>query len=134
MEDALHDGLAGVSRTDDLESTRALPATEATRMLSGTRQTGAQPRRRLQPLEEEPRRTPPPRPAQRRAAPPQRRKQRGGAGKWVALVVAILVIAGAIAAYTSLGGQRSVQLNSNVSGQVDDAVQSFKTLVDDNTR
>jgi serine/threonine-protein kinase len=134
MEDALHDGLAGVSRTEDLESTRALPATEATRMLSGTRQTGAQPRRRLQPLEEEPRRTPPPRPAQRRAAPPQRRKQRGGAGKWVALVVAILVIAGAIAAYTSLGGQRSVQLNSNVSGQVDDAVQSFKTLVEDNTR
>jgi serine/threonine-protein kinase len=136
MEDALRDGLAGVAPpVEDLESTRALPATEATRMITGTRQTGAMPapRRRLQPIEDEPRRTPPPRPAPRRAAPPQRR-ERGGAGKWVALVLAILVIAGAIAAYENLGGKKSVQLDPNVSGQVNDAVQSFKNLVDDNTR
>jgi eukaryotic-like serine/threonine-protein kinase len=135
MEDALRDGLAGVAHTEDLDATRALPATESTRMITGTRQTGAvpAPRRRMEPIAEEPRRTPPPRPAQRRAAQPQR-KQRGGAGKWIALVVAILVIAGAIAAYENLGGKQSVKLDQNVSGKVDNAVQSFKNLVDDNTR
>jgi serine/threonine-protein kinase len=137
MEDALRDGLAGVSHTDDLDATRALPDTDATRMLSGTRQTGAipAPRRRLQPIEEEPRRVPPAvRPAPRRAEPPQRRERGGGAGKWVALVLAILVIAGAVAAYENLGGKQKVQLNTNVTGKVGDAVQSFKNLVDDNTR
>jgi serine/threonine-protein kinase len=136
MEDALHDGLEGVMPPEDLDATRALPATEATRMLSGTRQTGAVPpaRRRLQPIEEEPRRAPPA--ARRTTAPPPRRRESsgGGAGKWVALVLAIVVIAGAIVAYESLGGKKQVQLNKNVSGQVDDSVQSFKNLVDDNTR
>jgi eukaryotic-like serine/threonine-protein kinase len=132
MEDALRDGLAGVAHTEDLDTTRALPPTESTRMITGTAAVPP-PRRRLQPIEEEPRRTPPPRPAPRRAAQPQR-KQGGGAGKWIALVVALLVIAGAIVAYQSLGTKKTVQLNRNVSGQVNDAVQSFKSLVDDNTR
>jgi serine/threonine-protein kinase len=135
MEDALRDGLAGVGpATEDLEATRALPAEDTTRMLTGTRQTGALPpaRRRLQPIDEPPRRTPPPRPAPRRAPTPQR--ERGGAGKWIALVVVLLVIAGGIFAFQNLGSKKTVQLNPNVSGQVDDAVQSFKDLVDNNTR
>jgi serine/threonine-protein kinase len=136
MEDALRDGLAGVGpQTDDLEATRALPPEDATQLLTGTRQTGALPpaRRRLQPIDEPPRRTPPPRPAPRRTAQPARR-ERGGAGKWVALVLAILVIVGGIAAYENLGAKKTVQLDKNVSGKVDDAVQSFKDLVANNTR
>jgi eukaryotic-like serine/threonine-protein kinase len=136
MEDALRDGLAGVGpSTEDLEATRALPAEDATRMLTGTRQTGAvPPRRRLQPIDEPPRRTPPPRAAPRRGAAPAREQRGSGAGKWIALVLAILVIAGGVVAYQNLGSKKTVQLNPNVSGQVDDAVQSFKDLVDNNTR
>ena len=135
MEDALRDGLAGVSHTEDLDATRALPAEDATQMLTGTRQTGAVPpaRRRLQPIDEPPRRTPPPRPAPRRAAAPQRERG-GGAGKWIALVLVLLLIAGGIFAYENLGSKKTVQLNTSVSGKVDDAVQSFKDLVDNNTR
>src|SRR6201999_3981864 len=137
MEDALRDGLEGVApSTENLEATRALPAEDPPRMLTGTRQTGAVPpaRRRLQPIDEPPRRTPPPRAAPRRGAPPARQERGGGAGKWIALVVAILVIAGAIVAYQSMGSKKTVQLNPNVSGKVDDSVQSFKDLVDNNTR
>ena len=49
-------------------------------------------------------------------------------------MLAILVIAGGIFAYENLGSKKTVQLNSSVSGKVDDAVQSFKDLVDNNTR
>jgi serine/threonine-protein kinase len=48
--------------------------------------------------------------------------------------VAILIIAGGVFAYQNLGSKKTVQLDRNVSGKVDDAVQSFKNLVDDNTR
>ncbi|MDA0183790.1 protein kinase, partial [Solirubrobacter phytolaccae] len=60
MEDALHDGLAGIGDTGSLDSTRALPPTEdATRMLERT-QAGPPPaRRRLQPVDEPPRRPAP---------------------------------------------------------------------------
>ncbi len=139
MEDALRDGLAGISHTADLDSTRALgpDPTDATRALSATRATGPisreQPRRRLQPIAEEPRALPP-RAAPRRApAPPPRR--RGGASRWVVLVLLILAVAGGIAAYETVGSsQKSVQTNDAVHGNFDNSIGSFKQLVSDNTR
>jgi serine/threonine-protein kinase len=134
MEDALHDGLEGVGSTEGLETTRALPPDEATRMLSQTATgvTGARPARRLQPIDEPPRRQPPP---ARRAAPPPER-ERGGVGKWIALLLVLIVIAGGVFAYQALdsGGNKQVQLNEEVRGNVGDAVNDFKQLVQDNTR
>jgi serine/threonine-protein kinase len=136
MEDALRDGLAGVAHTEDLDATRALPPTDATRALGATRTgtgTSAVPpaRRRLQPIAEEPRRTPPPRRAT--SAPPQRG---GGAGKWIALVAVLLIIVAGVVIYENAGGSgnKSVQLKSNPGGKVDEAIPSFKDLVDDNTQ
>ena len=91
MEDALRDGLAGVGHTEDLDSTRALPGDDATRMLPPT-SSGTRARRPLQPLVED---APPPRrpaPSRRQPAPPAREV---GAGKWVALVFVLLVVASA---------------------------------------
>jgi eukaryotic-like serine/threonine-protein kinase len=135
MEDALRDGLAGISGTEDLEATHMLPDDEATRMLStGTRE---RPRRPLQPVAEEPppRRTTA-RPAPSRRQPVPQRQKSGGSGKWVALVLVILLIAGGAIAYQTVsgGGAKQVELNSDVRGNVDDAVQSFKDLVENNTR
>ena len=47
-----------------------------------------------------------------------------------------LLIAGGAFAYQAISGasDKQVQLNEEVGGSVDDAVQSFKDLVDDNTR
>jgi serine/threonine protein kinase len=133
MEDALRDGLAGVGHTDDLDATRALPEDEATRMLSQT-STAQRPRRPLQPVIEDP---PPP----RRAAPSRRQpapqRQKSGAGKWLALLLLlVIVIAGGTIAYQAVNSSssKSVQLNTDVGGSVDDAVQSLKDLIDNNTR
>lgn len=135
MEDALHDGLAGIGGTSsDLDSTHMLPPSEdSTRMLDRTQAappTGT--RRRLQPIDEPAR----PRPAQRRApAGPPPRKQGSGAGKWLALVLVILLLAGGGYAYTQVsGGSRAPQLNEQVGGTVPEAVDNFKQLVEDNTR
>jgi serine/threonine-protein kinase len=131
MEDALHDGLAGVGHTEDIDTTRALPPEDATRMLPPTA-TGTRARRPLQPLVEEPPPPPARRAAARRQPPPPRR---GGAGKWVALLL-VLVIAAAVGGYlvVNSGGNKQVQLNESVRGNVDDAVQSLKDLIDANTR
>jgi serine/threonine-protein kinase len=135
MEDALADGLAGIGGTSTLDSTRRLPPTEdSTRMLDRTQAappTGT--RRRLQPIDEP---TPPPRraPARRAPAGPPPRKESGGAGKWIALVLVILLVAGGAYAYTQLSGERSPQLNEEVRGNMTEAVDSFKQLVEDNTR
>ena len=129
MEDALRDGLAGVTHTEDLDATQAMPDDEATRMLAtGTRE---RPRRPLQPIDEPPRRAP----QRRQPAPPPRRKK-GGAGKWIALVLVLVLIAGGVAAYQAInsGGNREVQLNEEVGGNVDEAIGDFKSLVEDNTR
>jgi serine/threonine-protein kinase len=131
MEDALRDGLAGISSTEDLDATNMLPREEATRMIQPTAAAPPSRARRLQPIDEPPRR----RPATAAAAPA--RREGGGAGKWIALgLVILLLVAGAIA-YTQLGGDSSKQqpsLNEEVSGNLDDAVSSFKQLVEDNTR
>jgi serine/threonine-protein kinase len=141
MEDALRDGLAGVApSTEDLEATVAMPDDEATRTRAFPARrpteplsTGARerPRRPLSPVTEAPRRTT----ARRAPAPPPPREKRG-MGKWIALLVAILVIAGGVFAYQSISDAttKSVQLNEDVGGNVDEAVGSFKDLVEDNTR
>jgi serine/threonine-protein kinase len=136
MEDALHDGLEGVTHTEDLDATRALPPTDATRALGATRTgtgTSAVPpaRRRLQPIPEEPRRTAPP-----RRATPAPRERGGGPGKWIALVAVLLIIAAGAAIYASSSGSgdKSVQLKQNPSGKLDNAIQNFKDLVDTNTQ
>jgi serine/threonine-protein kinase len=133
MEDALRDGLAGISGTEDLEATHHMDDDEATRMLA----TGTRSRRPLQPVDEEPssRRTAA-RPAPSRRQPAPQRQKSGGAGKWVALLMVIVLIAAGAIAYQAVsgGGTKQVELNSDVGGNVDDAVQSFKDLVDSNTR
>jgi serine/threonine-protein kinase len=133
MEDALRDGLAGISSTEDLEATHHMADDEATRMLA----TGARARRPLQPVAEDPpsRRTAA-RPAPSRRQPVPQRQKSGAAGKWVALLLVIILIAGGAIAYQAVSGgaAKRVELNSDVSGNVDDSVQSFKDLVDQNTQ
>jgi serine/threonine protein kinase len=128
MEDALADGLAGVGHTEDLDATRALPGDDATRMLPPTSTGTRAARRPLQPLVED---APPPRrpaPSRRQPAP---QREKSGAGKWIALVLVIVVVAAGAFAYQAIngGGNKQVQLNEDVGGSVDDAVQSFKDLV-----
>jgi serine/threonine protein kinase len=134
MEDALRDGLAGVAHTEDLDATRALPDDESTRMLPPT-STGQRVRRPLQPVVEEPlsRRTSA-RPATSRRQPPQR--QRSGAGRWIALLLVLALIAGGVVAYQAVDNAtaKKVELNTNVRGNVDEAVQSLKDLIENNTR
>jgi len=135
MEDALRDGLRGISHGGpDTDTTHMLSDTEATRMLSGTRVTTPPPARstrRLQPIAEEPRRPPPP---SRRTAPPPRK--RGNAGRWLALLFLAIVVVGGVVAYQALNnaGQKSVHVKHVVDEQVDRAVQDFKSLVDRNTQ
>jgi serine/threonine protein kinase len=135
MEDALRDGLRGISHGGpDTDATHMLSDTEATQMLSGTRITTPPPTRstrRLQPIAEEPRRTPPP---SRRTAPPPR--TRSNAGRWLALLFVLVVVVGGVLAYQALNsaGKKSVQIKRVVNEQVDQAVQDFKDLVDQNTQ
>ena len=51
------------------------------------------------------------------------------------MLVLALIVAG-VFAYQAINDatDKQVQLNEEVGGSVDDAVQSFKDLVDDNTR
>ena len=135
MEDALADGLAGIGHTEDLEATHMLDDddVEATRMLPPTSATGpVRPRRQLQPIDE-PRR---PAPARRQPAPARAERRRGGARRWVALLLLLALIAGGVAVYVAIDNAttKSVQLNEDVGGSVDDAIQSFKDLVEQNTR
>jgi serine/threonine protein kinase len=138
MEDALRDGLRGVSHGGvggpDSDATHMLSDTEATEMLSGTRVTTPAPARstrRLQPIPEEPRRTPPP---SRRTAPPPPR--RSNAGRWLALLFVLVVVVGGVFAYQALNtaGQKTVHTRKVIDQKVDDAVQSLKDLVDENTQ
>ncbi len=133
MEDALRDGLAGISHTDDLDATHALPDEDATRMLTPTSTGTRAARRQLQPIDEPPRRQ-----TSARRQPPRREppKKQRGIGRWIALVLVIALIAGGAIAYQALSGSggQSVQLDEDVRGNLDDAVQSFKDLVEQNTR
>jgi serine/threonine protein kinase len=145
MEQALVDALQGRAPARDTETTWAMDDTQATSVLAGTQATTAlprqQPRRRLEPLPEDApprRRRPEPAPATRgrRAAPAPRRRRGAGLRMWIGLLFALALVAGGFAAYEAISGgvQRGVQLKEDVQGSVQDAVDEFKTLIEDNTR
>ena len=146
MEQALVDALEGRGPSRDTESTWAMDDTESTRILAGTQATTApprreqRPRRRLEPLPDD---RPPPRreraaapPARRRASAPQARKRGSGIKLWLGLLLALVLVAGGIALYQAAadGVQQGVQLKEDVQGQVGDAVDELKALIEDNTR
>jgi serine/threonine-protein kinase len=142
MEQALVDALQGRGPAGDTESTWAMDETEATRMLAGTSATTAmppreKPRRRLEPLPEEAaprRRRAEPAPARRAPAPARRRGS--GLKLWLGLLLVLALVAGGLAAYQAVsdGVQQGVQLKEDVQGQVQDAVDEVKGLIEDNTR
>jgi serine/threonine-protein kinase len=143
MEQALREGLRGVPPAPTT-ATRALRDEEpSTRMLEGTAATTAlprtesRPRRRLEPLEEAP---PPRRPAApspgRRAATARPRQRNRGLRRFLALVAVVLIVGAGIAVYAAAngGGTKTVKLNEEIHGNVDEAVDSIKQLIEDNTR
>ncbi len=115
-------------------STRMLPPTEdSTRMLERTAGRPATPRAAGCSRSTSRRAAPPPR---RAPAGPPPRSESSGAGKWIALVLVLLLLAGGGYAYTQLGGSEppaAAQRRAS-SGTVDEAVDDFKQLVEDNTR
>jgi eukaryotic-like serine/threonine-protein kinase len=147
MGDALRDGLRGIA-PDPTDATAALDPTSATRMLGdATAATRAAPRtssrpaqrtrRPLEPLDEPPRRRQPapgsvPPPAQRR--PP--RKRRNPLKALLALVLLLAVAVVGVIGYQAVqdGADRAVQLREDVRGNVQDAVDEIKGLIEDNTR
>jgi serine/threonine protein kinase len=156
MDHALGDALQGRAPARDTESTWAMDDSEATRMLAGpdaprrdrgTQATTALPpreraRRRLEPIHEAPpsrRRAEAPPPARRRSAPggPGQASRRGsGMRMWIGLLLVLALIAGGIAVYQAAQDtvQQGVQLKRDVQGQVQDAVDEVKGLIEDNTR
>ena len=143
METALRDGLRGRAPDGGTEATWAMAEDEddtaATRAMSTTSATSARPRsevrRRLEPIDEP---APPPRRAPRRApaAPPPRRERGGGGlGKWIALLVVLALAVAGFAGYQALqdSGGSGVQLREEVEGQVDQAVEELRGLIQDNT-
>ena len=141
METALRDGLRGRAAEGGTEATWVVPEddTAATRMLSGTGATSAMPRerpsqvrRRLEPVDE----PPPPRRARSRAPAPPPPRSRRGMGPWIALVALIALAIAGFAGYQALqdGGGSAVQLREDVRGQVDQAVDELRGLIEDNTQ
>jgi serine/threonine protein kinase len=141
MEQALVDGLRDVA-PEPTAVTRPLERTEATRLLGrtqATRPVESQPprRRRMEPVRE-----PTPPPARRAAAAPPRdrprapARRRGAARRLMSLLAVLLVAAAAVAVYlvSSESSQRGVQLREQVRGDVDEAVQEIRDLVEDNVR
>ncbi len=141
MEKALRDGLRG--RAPATEATWAAEDTAATRMLSPTGATSALPRtsqtaphRRLEPISEPP---PPPRraPARRQPAPAPRKKKSGSGGRlFVTLLAVLALVAVGVIGYTALqdSGSKSVELRQDVKGQVNDAIEQLRGLIEDNTQ
>jgi eukaryotic-like serine/threonine-protein kinase len=146
MSDALADGLRGVA-PEPTDATVALDPTASTRMLGdATAATRAEPRRAtqpaqrtrrpLEPLDEPPRRRPPAR-AQAAAAPAARRRRKRSPFRAVfALVMLLGVVVLGVLAYQLVqdGANRAVQLREDVRGNVQEAVDEVKGLIEDNTR
>jgi uncharacterized protein HemX len=143
MGDALQQGLRGVA-PEPTDATMALDPTSATRMLGEPMPTGTssrpaqRTRRPLEPIDEPPRRRPSA-PPPREAAPRQRakpRKRRNPLRGLVALVMLLAVVVVGVIAYQALqdGSNQAVQLKENIRGNVQDAVDQVKSLIDDNTR
>jgi eukaryotic-like serine/threonine-protein kinase len=142
MEEALRGGLKGRAPAGATDATSVAEDTAATRALSPTAATSALPRtrtephRQLEPLNEP---APPPRraPARRQPAPPPRKKKSGsGARLFVALLVVLALVVGGLVAYQAIDGSssKSVQLRENVKGQVNNALEQLRGLIEDNTQ
>jgi len=155
MEQALRGGLRGTA-PGDADATVALGDTDATRALDPTMATSAMaaPRRRqpLQPVREEPRRAPLPerRPAREPVADPSRSRRRAAAepisdsppGKWRGfklffwLIVVLALAAGGVMAYEAFSEQtrRAVQTGEEIRGDVQQAVDQLRALLESNIR
>jgi eukaryotic-like serine/threonine-protein kinase len=141
MEQALRDGLRGIAPPAPTAPTSALADdTSATRMLGdATAATTAQPaeprrRRRLEPMPEPPRRREPARAAA--ARPPARRRRRSPFKAILATVLLLGIVVVGVLAYQLVqeSSTRAVQLKRDISGNVQDAVDELKGLIEDNTR
>ena len=145
MEHALGDALQGRAPARDTESTWAMDDTEATRMLAGHAGHHGAAAARAPAAPAGAARggaaAPPPRRARARAGPPplrrRRRRARRGSGMkmWLGLLLVLALIAGGLAVYQAAQGtvQQGVQLKRDVQGQVQDAVDEVKGLIEDNT-
>jgi serine/threonine-protein kinase len=144
MADALSAGLEGIA-PDPTDATAALDRTSATRMLGDataatraeTRRPAERTRRPLEPLDEPSRRRQPARAAAPVPAARQRpRKRRSPFRAVFALVLLLGVVVIGVLAYQAVqdNANRAVQLRENVRGNVQDAVDEIKGLIDDNTR
>jgi len=142
MADALEAGLEGIA-PDPTDATAALDPTSATRMLGDataatraeTRRPAERTRRPLEPLDEPPRRRQPaPVPQQRQRQRPA--KKRNPFRAVIALVMLLGVIVLGVLGYQLVQDStaRAVQLREDVRGNVQDAVDEIKGLIDDNTR
>jgi serine/threonine protein kinase len=150
MGDALQKGLRGIApeptdatvALDPTSATRMLgDATAATRMETGTSARPAQRTRRpLEPIDEPPRRRPPsvapPREAAPRRAAQPRGRRRNPLRYVFTLVVLLAVVVIGVMAYQLVqdNSNQAVQLRENVRGNVQNAVDEIKGLIQDNTR
>ncbi len=144
MADALEAGLQGVA-PDPTDATVALDSTSATRMLgdatAATRAESSRPaqrtRRPLEPLDEPPRRraaasAPPPVRQQRRRPAKRRNPFRAVFG--LVLLLGVIVLGVLTYQLVQDSTTRAVQLREDVRGNVQEAVDEVKGLIDDNTR
>jgi eukaryotic-like serine/threonine-protein kinase len=148
MGDALRDGLRGVA-PEPTDATVALDSTSATQMLGDTSATRARAgtssrpaqrtRRPLEPIDEPARRREPARRAS--VAPPveprrAERKRRNPLRYLFTLVVLLGIVVLGVLTYQLVqdSSKRAVQLREDVRGNVQDAVDEVKGLIEDNTR
>ena len=77
-----------------------------------------------------------PPPPGRRAAARAPKKRNRGLRRFLALVAVVLLVGAGIAIYeaASSGGTKTVKLNEDIRGNVGQAVDSIKQLIEDNTR
>src|SRR4029078_9066232 len=126
-------GATEATSGEDTAATRALSQTAATSALPPPRTA---PHRAPQPPPET---TPPPRraPARRQPAPPPRKKKSGsGARLFVSLLVVLALGGAGVSAHTTLNrpNSKSVELRQDVKGQVTDAIDQLRGLIEDNTQ
>jgi eukaryotic-like serine/threonine-protein kinase len=143
MADALSDGLHGIA-PEPTDATAALDQTSATRMLgdltAATRAESRRPaertRRPLEPLDEPPRSRRPPARAAAAAPAQRRRKKRSPFRATLGLVLLLGIIVLGVVTYELVqdNTNRAVQLRDNVRGDVQNAVDEIKALIDDNTQ
>ncbi len=144
MEKALRDGLRGRAPAPAATGwSGGTEETAATRLLTGTgtgatsampRTSQAPPRRRMEPIDE-PRPAAPARAPRRAPAPPPKRRSGGALRLFVGLLVALAIVAAGILGYQALqdAGGGGAQLREDVRGNVNDAVDELRGVIEDNT-